>query len=290
MSQSEHPLLIELPGSAPFSCSWHQTEHISSNSAIADAQSHDHYEIYIHIFGDVSLEADGRVYLLSPGDTIILPPYTLHRLVNLHSQVAQHYSLRLPETFDLGFLACLHQPPALLYLSPSIQEAGKLISLCKGIDKITASPDFSPAHRLSAFSSLICLIEEMQAASHTLSPTSLSAELQSAVDFIECAYSGHISVQDISNAADVSPAKLTRLFKDELDTTPVAYLLHYRLRKAQKLLHASTSLRDICEQCGFFDYSRFIERFRRVYGITPHKLQSLFSTKSPPSPSPGAHN
>lgn len=241
---------------------------------------HNDYEIYIHVFGDISLSSDGRLYLLSPGDIAILPPYTIHRLINPRMQTLRYYSLRIPETFSKDYFSPLYNQSHCRYLSPNISETNRLKVLCSALDALSHPVEPSAAKRISSVFELIALVEDIQASGHFLSPSPLSRELTDIVNFLEASYAQPLTLSEIANRAGIPSQALAKIFHSELDTTPISYLQELRLRKARDLLSTTLPLNEVCKLCGFADYSRFIERFRKAYGITPHKLQQLFSDRT----------
>ena len=275
MTAVTHNSAIELPQLLSVTVSWRSTEVLTAGLEHPHSvSSHDHYEVYIHAYGDVSMEVDGRLFLLSPGDIIILPPYALHRLTNPRRQNVRYHALYISDPNGSAYLSCLRASSEHLYLSPTIKESSRLAAH-RDLFNASGEPAFpSSAKMLAALTHFISLIEDIQAADHILSPTPLSSELQSALDCIADKYMMPLSAAEIASSAGISTSLLTKLFRAEFDTTPIAYLLEYRIRKACEMLSTSLSLHDICSACGFSDYSRFIERFHRTYGITPHKLRN----------------
>ena len=266
---------ILLPALPQTEVNWSLSQIAPGNSTVS-ATCHDHYEIYIHVYGDVSLLSDGRLYLLSPGDVTILPPYTIHRLINPRMKAARYCSLRIPEIFCQDYFVSLYRQSNCRYLSPNITEARQLTALCSSLDILTQQNEPCAAKRLSAVFALIAHIESMQVSGHFLSPTPLSLEVTNVIEFLESSYAQSLTLSDIARHAGVSPQVLAKLFRSELDTTPIQYLLDLRLRMARNMLNTTLPLSEICKSCGFTDYSRFIERFRKAYGITPHKLRQLY--------------
>lgn len=92
---------------------------------------------------------------------------------------------------------------------------------------------------------------------------------------IEEYYGENIATRDIAASAAVSDSECLRCFKHVLGTTPIKYLVAYRLRKASDLL-ATTDLRvsEVADRCGFRDMSYFSKAFREAYGTTPSAYAS----------------
>lgn len=100
--------------------------------------------------------------------------------------------------------------------------------------------------------------------------------VKKAILFIEKNYDGDISIDDIARSAEISISTCLRLFKNLLNTTPVQYLIEYRLQRAVEQLRRSDgrTIAEIAYACGFTDASYFDRCFRRVYSVTPTEYLS----------------
>ena len=97
-----------------------------------------------------------------------------------------------------------------------------------------------------------------------------NASLKQAVSFIENHYNEPINLQDIVRSCSVNHSTLTALFKDELGITPVAYLWHYRLVIAKKLLEfTNLPVKEVAKRCGFKTVQHFSRKFEEQLGLSP---------------------
>ena len=89
--------------------------------------------------------------------------------------------------------------------------------------------------------------------------------------FIDANYGRAISIEDIAGSANISISTCLRLFKTVLGTTPIQYLMKYRVGKAveELKLNDGRTISEIAHSCGFTDASYFNRCFRREYGTTP---------------------
>ncbi|MBF9036185.1 helix-turn-helix domain-containing protein [Rhodobacterales bacterium HKCCE2091] len=76
--------------------------------------------------------------------------------------------------------------------------------------------------------------------------------------------------EDMEAVSRVSGSQLRRLFRQQLGTTPRAFLRRERLNMAQRMMLETTlPLGDIAQSCGFFDAYHLSRDFRAVTGRTP---------------------
>ena len=88
--------------------------------------------------------------------------------------------------------------------------------------------------------------------------------------YIQAHYMEKVSLADIAYAASISPREALRTFRNNLNMTPVAYLMEYRLRMATvQLTQTQNSISQIAYDCGFTSPSYFGKEFRAAFGCTP---------------------
>jgi len=97
--------------------------------------------------------------------------------------------------------------------------------------------------------------------------------LEKACDYIDKNYAEQILLEDIANHVMLNKNYLIRLFKQELNTTPNAYLTDIRLSHAHTMIMQSNhTIKYIALSCGFNTPSYFSECFRKKYGKNPKSV------------------
>lgn len=95
-------------------------------------------------------------------------------------------------------------------------------------------------------------------------------KLKKVLKFIRDNFASEITLDDMAREADLSTKYFCSFFKNMTGTTPVKYLLTYRIeRAARKLLGTDMSITQIAYDCGFNDLSYFIKTFKEIKKITP---------------------
>jgi AraC-like DNA-binding protein/quercetin dioxygenase-like cupin family protein len=93
--------------------------------------------------------------------------------------------------------------------------------------------------------------------------------------FVQTHFSEPITVRDAASLIDYSDAHFMRVFRKETGVTFGEYLADYRLRYASYLLREQPdSIGAIASMCGFDNFSYFIRRFRRKYGMSPREYRA----------------
>lgn len=87
-----------------------------------------------------------------------------------------------------------------------------------------------------------------------------------------------ISMELLCSKLAISVKTLERLFKKEVDMSPVSYYRTIRLDVARRMLEDSdNSIMGIALDCGFGDLSYFGRCFRKKYGVSPRSYRKKMS-------------
>lgn len=110
------------------------------------------------------------------------------------------------------------------------------------------------------------------------------ANLKKAIRYIRKNYSEAITLEDLAAYCNISKQQMTRYFNKELGTTPIAYVLEYKIAKAKHLLFRNThlSVKQIAFELGFTDTHYFSRLFKKVTGETPVEYRDRVTNYVPP--------
>ncbi|MFF2653720.1 GlxA family transcriptional regulator [Streptomyces sp. NPDC058045] len=86
-----------------------------------------------------------------------------------------------------------------------------------------------------------------------------------------------LTVADLAESLHIGDRQLTRIFKQELGTTPAAYVEAARVEAARNRLEtADDTLARVASTCGFGTTDTLTRAFRRSLGITPGEYRQRF--------------
>ena len=128
-----------------------------------------------------------------------------------------------------------------------------------------------------AFSHIVDHLKDMENETHYTSAFQRDElRIKKILIYIERNYGGSITLEELANSANISASTCLRLFSTVLGTTPIKYLLTFRLQRAvEELKHANgRTVSEIAHSCGFSDASYFNRCFRKEYGVTPSEYYS----------------
>lgn len=103
----------------------------------------------------------------------------------------------------------------------------------------------------------------------------LQIRMQKMLSFIKGNYNRDISLNDIAQSASISKSEASRCFQSYLATSPVNYLVNYRIQKAMQLLRTTEmTVEAISLECCFGSSAYFCKLFRSRTGMTPKQYRN----------------
>ncbi|MFB9769064.1 helix-turn-helix transcriptional regulator [Lactiplantibacillus modestisalitolerans] len=109
-------------------------------------------------------------------------------------------------------------------------------------------------------------------------PASSTADRQALVSaasyYLEAHYAEPLTLGALAETLHVSPSYLSRTFKAVRGISPIQYLTHLRLQRAQDLLTTGQhSVSEVAELVGYQDPYHFSKRFKQFFGTPPSQRQ-----------------
>lgn len=247
---------------------------------------HDELEIVIITEGSVRVRIAGREFTLKTGDGYFSNSGILHSEALVTQAGHQHALVFSPRIIsqreDLIWKRYIvpvlgnNQIP-FLWLKASIPWHKEILRLTEAAWHQGAyeEKDYPLVVRSSlsmVFSHIVGHMEEMgNETPYTSAFQRDELRIKKILVFIENNYSTNVALEDIAESANISASTCLRLFSTVLGTTPIKYLLAFRLQKAaEELKHTNgRTVSEIAHSCGFSDASYFNRCFRKQYGSTP---------------------
>lgn len=98
--------------------------------------------------------------------------------------------------------------------------------------------------------------------------------VENARRYIKAHLNDEITLEEIADEVSVCPEYLIRVFNQELNTTPIAYLWKKRVQLGVELLELSgLSISQIAERCGFKTRNHFSRRILEATGCSPKEVR-----------------
>jgi len=103
----------------------------------------------------------------------------------------------------------------------------------------------------------------------------LDPRVRAARAYIDEHYASDIALADVAAASNISPSRLSSLFRSETGASVMAYRNELRLVKAaQLLLHSNLRIADIGSRVGYAEQAFFSRIFRKHLGMSPRQYRA----------------
>ncbi|WP_115753113.1 helix-turn-helix domain-containing protein [Listeria kieliensis] len=103
---------------------------------------------------------------------------------------------------------------------------------------------------------------------------SIVTQINDTFEYIEDNLKNSISLEQLSQTANLSIFQLIRLFDRFIGMTPMAYIRARRLAKSLPQLLAGDSILSVALDCGFQYEQSYIRAFKDCYGVTPARFRN----------------
>lgn len=237
--------------------------------------SHPYYHMFHMVSGECRFAVEDKVYKLTPGQSLLVPPETEHAYSNEGKETLEYYELKfsLQQTGPDKLLHCgvcltEEQLPGLL-LEQILEEYACLGNMA----------DDAAAVYLSTI--LNVLTRKQRAArprEFRYFDASGTSELsRQIVRYLEEHYSEDFSLDDLAVAMDYNKSYLCVSFKKNVGITILDCLNTIRIRRAAELIvYSDHTLPQVAERCGFASVSHFNRVFLKYVGITPGQCRRAY--------------
>ena len=243
---------------------------------------HDCYEVYYSISGGKQFLIDNKVYDIAPGDIFLISQYDSHYL----TQIDQELHERIVIMIDPEFMRSVSSEET--NLNECFENRGEdfshKISLNQEqqkrflyfINKILSSNGYG--HDLlekTTFIEMFLMINKIlldkEGGKDTEEIATYNEQVDAILSYLNSNIQNPVSIGDLAKHFYISESYICRIFKSATGTTINKYMTARRIAIAKSLLAEGKGVSEVCEECGFSDYSNFLKAFTKSVGISPKK-------------------
>lgn len=232
-----------------------------------DWHSHVRHQVLFAAHGSMSLELDGKRWLLPPQRAALIAAAVPHRTRSSHGVLLRTVYLD-PMLLDVAAVhGCVFAVTALA--------REMLLEACRfRYDDVVGTSE-DEALRSSFFTTLALLVREWLRAEQPYAlPTARTPELARALHWID-EHIADATLKDAARAAYVGERTLARRFEDETGMAFRAYLQAARMLRAMELLAIpGSSVTQTALEVGFASLPAFTTAFTRRCGETPSAFRA----------------
>ncbi len=257
-----------------------------------DIAYHYHPEIEIVLI----LSSTGKVFVrnsmveFKPGDLFIFGSNVPHLLINDKIYLNGELEVKLlviqfhPDLFGNH----LFNLPELMSVQKLINNsnAGIKLESNKKWAKENAIADILNANNIERFTKILLMLDRIQRKhkfvfidkfSEHNDTTNVPIRIQKVIKFLLQNYHREISLDEVSNIANMNKSSFCRYFKLHTNKTFSEFLNELRIDYASKLLmEGSLSISSIGYEVGYNNLPYFIKRFYKIKGVNPKEYRAKF--------------
>lgn len=256
--------------------------HLYKDEKAMEMHIHDCYEVYFSISGGKQFLIDNKLYDIAPGDLFLINQYDSHYLTQIEKEQHERIVIMIAPEFmksisteDTNLDACFQKRDKDFShkISLTQDQQGRFLYF---INKILTSNGYG--HDLlekSTFTELFVMINaivnEASLETAEVKPAAYNEQVDSILSYLNKNLQEPISIGDLAKHFYISESYICRIFKSATGTTINKYMTARRISIAKSLLAEGIGVSEVCERCGFSDYSNFLKAFTKSVGISPKK-------------------
>lgn len=261
--------------------------HYRNDKPMAGGEFHSHafYEIYYFHEGKCTYLIGDKIYVLKPGDLLLMNGLTLHCP---HVEPDARY-VRSIAHFDPGFVKRWLQPAASSVLLGPFEELrnyriplqgrekSEFEEIMQELDRLTSN-GASQERRILRLLDMMYFIADLcrTAVNDRDSFPEKELHVQHVITFVEHNYMNDLSLEEIAQAVHLTKHYLSSLFKEVTGTTVFKYVYSRRINQAKNLLwlQPKLTITEVCYAAGFKHLAHFSRMFKEMVGRTPEDYRS----------------
>lgn len=257
------------------------------NLSRVELHSHDYYEFYFFLEGNVSIQVGEHLYPVKYGDVMLIPPYISHCPI-IHSTdipyrrfvfwISQDYCRYLcnisPDYFYLMEYVKKHRK--YLFSNDRITFNSLQSQIMRLIEEMNADR-FGKNTQISLYVNELVLHLNRLVYERNM-PKKKTHEIslyQNLIRYIENHLEQDLSLELLAKEFFVSKYHIAHVFKDNMGMSIHQYITKKRLELCRGAILSEMSITQAYQTFGFGDYSSFYRAFKKEYGISPRDFKDM---------------
>ncbi|MBE5865718.1 MAG: AraC family transcriptional regulator [Lachnospiraceae bacterium] len=235
---------------------------------------HNFYEIFYLLSGRCHFLLKDTVYELEKGDLVFIAPGELHHSLYNEGENCEICMIYFKKEHLL--VDGKDSPQSFMGSVPALYRDNFMSLLSRMLSEYAHIDEYSDSFLTVHLQELILMLmrhsvldEKEPALLH-----SKDADILLATKYIYKNFKQHMTLEEVSNVASLSPTYFSKKFKQTTGMGFKEYLNFVRLKHAQAaLLTTDSTITEIALEYGFNDSNYFKDLFKKVYGKSPREFR-----------------
>ena len=260
-------------------------EDINTNNV--QKHTHNYYEFYFFVDGNISMFIKEKPHQLKQGDVILIPPHISHYIVNHDQNIpyrrfvlwidSKYYKNLMDKSQEFKFIVNhTKENNHYVYSNDLIKFNSFQTKLFNIIEEISTH-NFGKEQKIIL--SLYDLILDLNRMAYDLNHPSMqhvSLNLHdNIISYIETNIEDDLSLNDIAENFYVSKYHIAHIFKQKYGISVHKFITKRRLEMCKNAIMNGLNITDTFNKYGFKDYSSFYRAFKKEFGLSPKEYKEL---------------
>lgn len=253
--------------------------------------THDYYEFYFFLGGEVSITIGGKTTVLQKQDMILIPPGVSHHVNILNPDApyqrfifwitAEYCSQLTAISPDYGYvMEYAGETKQYIYHYDEITFNALQSKIFQLLEEIHFEHFGKEAKISLCVNDLILHLNRTVYEMVTPAASAPRRDLyEQLIDYIERHLEENLTLERLAKEFYVNKYHISHLFKERHGLSLHQYIIKKRLALCVDALLGGREITDSCLLFGFSDYSSFYRAFKKEYGISPSKYKERFLLK-----------
>lgn len=262
----------------------HKVETISYTMPM---HTHNAIEIYLTLSDIPNVMLGDKIYPLSAGSLMVIPPGCVHKMFNYGTDY-ERYILTIQEEWIRGILKESAEKDYAHYFDPAkptiiVLNQAEQKELVQNMKELMTCEEDDLFLKYRIFFRIMDWIDSRRETLEGIWERKMSKEVTGAastvtsiIGYIDSHIGENLTVEKIAEELYLNHDYVARVFKKYVNTTIKQYVRIERMTKAKNLLENGYSVSDTQIQTGYNSYEHFFRTFKKMYGITPKEYQKQF--------------